>query len=187
MFPLDYALAVVLLTAPVDATERPEAGRDYAYLQTTLQTIAVQWEILDPREARYFLTRSEDFASDLNTLRRRHADLADAPPVFDCIRFPDREVVNDMLAFNRAFRERLEARLSVESFGQSELREALNEAEQLYRIWDQVRDSRCDYYYVTVRRQALKTVKEMVGNAAYYNGTMPPHVPVWRFAQADRQ
>ncbi len=90
MFPLDYALAVVLLTGPVDAADRPEVGSEYEYLQNTLQTVAVQWEILDPREARYFLTRSEDFASDLNTLRRRQADLADAPPVFDCIRFPDR-------------------------------------------------------------------------------------------------
>ena len=186
MFPLDYALAVVLLTAPVnDTVERPDADRDYEYLQTTLQTLAVQWEILDPREARYFLARSEDFANDLNTLRRRHADLADAPPVFDCNRFPDRDVVSDMLAFNREFQKYVETRLATDSVGLPELREALNEAEQLYRIWDQVRDSRCDYYYVTVRRQALKQLREMVGIDAFYRGTLPPHVPVWRFPEID--
>ena len=185
MFPLDYVLAVALLTAPVDAVEQPDAAREYASLRTTLQAVAVQWEILDPREARYFLTRTEDFDSDLKILRQRYADLADAPPVHDCVRFPDRDTVNDMLTFNRAYRHSLETRLLVETAGWRDLRETLREAEQLYQIWDLVRDSRCDYYYVTVRRQALKRVKETVGDAAYYNGTMPPHVPVWRFARVD--
>ena len=38
--------------------------------------LAVQWEILDPGEVRYVLTRSEDFASDLKLLRRRYHELA---------------------------------------------------------------------------------------------------------------
>ena len=62
----------------------------------------------------------------------------------------------------------------------------LLEADRLYQIWDLVRDNRCDYYYVTVRRQALKKLKEMIGDQAYYSGQLPPHVPVWQFARIDR-
>jgi hypothetical protein len=185
MFPLDYVLAVALLAAPPDTLDPPDAATAFATLRPTIQAVAVQWEILDTREERYVLTRNEDFNSDLKLLRRRYADLADAPFVYDCMRFPDRAVVNEMLAFNRAYRQHLETRLSMETIGWWDLRETLQEADRLYQIWDLVRDSRCDYYYVTVRRQALKKVKETVGDAAYYNGTMPPHVPVWRFAKVD--
>ena len=66
-----------------------------------------------------------------------------------------------------------------------ELRIALNETDHLYQVWDSVRDARCNYYYVTVRRQALKTLREMIGTEAFYRGELPPHVPVWRFPEID--
>jgi hypothetical protein len=165
--------------------DSPDAAQECADLRPIIQAVAVQWEILDARETRYVLTRNEDYVSDMKLLRRRYADLADAPPLHDCVRFPDREVVAEMLTFNRAYRQNLEMRMTMETTGWWDLREALQEADQLYQVWDLVRDSRCDYYYVTVRRQALKKIKETVGDAAYFNGTMPPHVPVWRFARAD--
>ena len=133
----------------------------------------------------YVLTRGEDFPSDLKLLRRRYADLCDAPPLYDCMRFPDRSLVNDMLAFNRAYRQHLDNRQSMELSNAWELHEMLLEADRLYQIWDLVRDTRCDYYYVTVRRQALKKLKEMIGDQAYYSGSLPPHVPVWQFARID--
>jgi hypothetical protein len=37
---------------------------------------------------------------------------------------------------------------------------------------------------VTVRRQALKKLKEMIGDDAYTLGELPPYVPVWRFTEA---
>ena len=58
-----------------------DAAAAFATLRPTIQAVAVQWEILDAREERYVLTRNEDFNSDLKLLRRRYADLADAPPV----------------------------------------------------------------------------------------------------------
>jgi hypothetical protein len=38
---------------------------------------------------------------------------------------------------------------------------------------------------VTVRRQALKKLREMIGENAYYYGQMPPSVPVWRFREVE--
>ena len=48
-------------------------------------------------------------------------------------------------------------------------------------MWDAVRDARCEFYYVTVRRQALKKLRDLVGEEAYLAGTLPPNVPTWRF------
>jgi hypothetical protein len=185
MFPLDYVLAVALLAAPPETTEMPGAADAFATVRPTLQALAIAWEVLDPREVRYVLTRSEDFISDLKLLRRRHQDLAEAPPLHDCMRFPTRDLINDLLSFNRAYRQHLDSRQTLDMTYWWEVHETLQEADRLYQIWDTVRDARCDYYYVTVRRQALKKLRDTVGYQAYYSGALPPHVPVWRFARID--
>jgi hypothetical protein len=178
-------LAIVLLTAPPDAVRSAQLADLHAVVGPTLQGLAVRWEILDPREVRYVLARPEDFASDLQLLQRRYQDLADAPLLQDCERFPDRATINDLLAFNRAFRRHIDVRQPVELARWWELRTVLQETEQLYQIWDTVRDARCEYYYVTVRRQALKRLRDLLGNDAYYTGQLPPYVPVWHFQQID--
>jgi hypothetical protein len=185
MFSLDYVLAVVLLASPPDSAEMLACPQIFPLVKPSLQQLAIQWEILDPREVRYVLTRPEDFASDLKLLQRRYQDLHNAPPLQDCMRFPDRALVSDLLAFNRAYRQHLDSRASVELVRWWELREAIQETDQLYQVWDTVRDARCEYYYVTVRRQALKRLRETIGPQSYYSGCLPPHVPTWRFQPID--
>lgn len=180
-----HLLAVVLLTSPPEKplpVVSPEAA---ARLQPVMQQLAVRWEILDPREVKYVLMRPEHFASDLDMLRRRYHELAGAPFVCDSLRFPDRAAVTDMLSFNRAYRQHLDVRQPLELPNWSEMRDVLQETDRLYQIWDTVRDARCEYYYITVRRQALKKLEEMVGPEAYLSGRLPPHVPLWRFQQID--
>ena len=143
--------------------------------------LALEWELMDAREVRYLLARPEDFEADLSVLRRRYAELADAPPSSDCLRFPDRATINELLAFNRAYRQHLDVRQPSEPARWWQLRAVLQETDQLYQVWDTIRDARCEYYYVTVRRQALKRLREQLGDAAYYGGPLPPHVPAWRF------
>jgi hypothetical protein len=150
-------------------------------MRATIQKLAIQWEILDPREVRYILSRTEDFASDLNLLRRRYRELQFAPALNDCLRFPERGTVNDLLALNRAYRQHVDIRQPVELTRWWELRTAIQETDRLYQIWDCVRDARCDYYYVVVRRQALKRLRDQIGDEAYFSGNLPPCVPLWRF------
>ena len=184
MLSFDYLLAALLVAAPADrdVAVSPEL---FGTVGPAVQQLALKWEILDPREVRYVLTRPEDFAADLKLLQRRYHELANAPPVGDCQRFPERTVVSELLAFNRTYRQQMDARQAVELVHWWEFREAVQEADRLYQVWDNVRDARCDYYYVTVRRQALKKLRETVGEDAYWSGCLPPHVPVWRFARID--
>jgi hypothetical protein len=183
MSPTSALMAAALLVAPPDTPEPPVAADAWPALQAELQATAIEWEILDPREVRYVLARAEDFESDLNLLRRRYQELADAPRVAESRRLPDRNAVNDLLAFNRAYRRHLEARQPVELDRGEELRAAQRETDRLYQVWDAVRDARCEFYYVTVRRQALKRLQEMVGPEAYHAGQLPPFVPLWRFQE----
>jgi hypothetical protein len=180
----NYLLAAALLTAPPDKdlTVRPDL---FPTIAPAVQQLALRWELLDPREVRSILARPEDFAADLKLLRRRCRQLANAPPLGDTLRFPDRAIVNDLLAFNRTYRQQMEDRQAVELVHCWELRDAVQEADRLYQVWDDVRIARCDYYFVTVRRHALNKLRETLGPEAYYAGRLPPHVPIWRFQRID--
>ena len=185
MFPLDTLLAVALLTYPTEAHLNPGSLQHYHSTRQAVQTLAVEWEILDPREVKFVLSRAEDFEGDVKLLQRRWNDLHDAPPLADSLRFPDRTAVNDLLSFNRGYRQMIDQRQSLEPALWWELQEILTEVDRLYQIWDLVRDARCDYYYVTVRRQALKKLRETIQPGAYNDGALPPHVPLWRFVRLD--
>lgn len=178
-----YLLAAALLVSPAEGEEAtPDV---YASLSPTIQAVAMQWEILDPREVRYVLTRSEDFASDLKLLRRRYRELKDAPPLSDYGGFPPREFISEALTFNRHYREYLSARREVDLLHAESLTEAIQETDQLYAVWDMLRDAHCDYYYCTVRRQALRRLRETLGPEAYGQKNMPSAVPLWRFTRLD--
>jgi hypothetical protein len=184
MFPLNYVLAVALLTSPPDCKEKPDID-GLGTVRTTVRALALSWELLDPQECRYTLSRPEDFPGDLKLLLRRQQELADAPPLCDSLRLPQRALVNELLAFNRAYRQQLDSRQALEVTSWWELHETLQEVDRLYQVWDWVRDARCDIYYVSVRRSALKKLREAIGPEAYYSGSLPPHVPTWRFVRID--
>jgi hypothetical protein len=185
MLPLDYVLAVAVLTAPPGAGERPPEADAFAPLRYTLQAVALSRELLDPRELDQVLARPEDFGADLALVRRRHRDLADAPPLADCLRFPDRRLATELLDFNRAYHKHLSQRRANGACRRAEVEQALEETEKLYEIWDTVRDARSACYYVTARRRALLALRALLGRRAYYSGSLPPHVPVWRFGRLD--
>jgi hypothetical protein len=176
-------LAATLLSAPAGAPLPDITAEEWPALQAAIHTLAMEWEILDPRELKYVLAKREDAEGDLNLLRRRNQELNDAPRLNDSARFPDRAAVNDMLTFNRAFRRHLDGRQVLEADRAACYREALQETDRLYYVWDAVRDARCEFYYVTVRRAALKKLRGLVGPEAYYAGNLPPYVPLWRFPE----
>ncbi len=181
MTPYDLIVATALLCAPPETPEIQPSPDRWPALQEALHTTAIRMEIMDERETRYVLANVLDFEMDLNLLRRRYQDLKDAPPLADAERFPDREGVNALIQFNRGYRQHLADRQAWEADRSDVIGVALAETDRLYRVWDAVRDARCEFYYVTVRRQALKRLQESLGEDAYRRTELPPHVPAWRF------
>jgi hypothetical protein len=179
----EWILAVILLTTPPGKVEVTDIAPLHRWLAPALTTLAIQCQLLDAREGDY-LKSTQDFASDLGLLQGRYQELRDAPPVGEVERFPTREVVNEMLTFNRNYREGLNCRLSIDAFHSEELKTIMEETDQLHRVYEAVRDARCDYYYVTYRRQALAQLRDLVGAEAFYAGRLPPNVPLWRIPEA---
>jgi hypothetical protein len=178
-------LAVLLLVfAPGHPVPQPTA-EEFARIAPPLRRFCLEHELLDPREVPYVLARPEDFTADLLLLGRRSRDLADAPPASDAARFPARDAINEALSFNRHYRDHLATIQSVELARAEELQEAIRETDRLYQLYDAIRDARTDYYYIPVRRAALKTIRDTIGPDAYYTGNLPSYVPVWLFQHAN--
>jgi hypothetical protein len=178
-------LALVLLTGPLGTIETEKLEVVFTVVRRPLQEIAVQREILDPRELRYLLRTDTEFISDLNLLRRRSQQLSDAPRLTDCCRLPDRDTINRLLSLNRACRNQLQKQQLQAASDIDAIHAACRDYDHLYKIWDCARDARCEFYYVTVRRQALKRVCELIGRQVFESGSLPPCVPLWRAAASD--
>jgi hypothetical protein len=178
----DLFLAATLLAAPVGTPEPVPSDERWPVVREAIHKTAIEWELMDPREAPYILAARDDFDSDLNLLRKRYAELHDAPRLSESHRLPDRGTIYELIKFNRAYRKYLERRLAWEADRADMFHEAIRETDRLYRQWDAVRDSQCDFYYVTVRRSALKRLRDAIGEEAFAAGTLPPYVPEWRFA-----
>lgn len=177
----DTLLAILLLSAPEGQYEHPPAADDFPALRQSVHRVAIEWEILDPRETSYIFARPSDFVADLDLLRRRRADMADMPRLADAERLPERKVVNELVQFNRGYRKHVAGRLALELDRAEVLEATMVETDRLYKVWDAARDARCEFYYVTVRRHALARLRDLIGPEDFAAVRMPPNVPTWRF------
>ena len=127
----EFILSAMLLLSPLEMSDSEKSFQDEADLSPFVQAIALNFEILDPREHQYILLRSSDFQSDVKLLKKRYNELYDAPLVFDSMRFPDRLVIQEMLGFNRAYRHHLSARVHLEPAFGEDLHAVIKETDQL--------------------------------------------------------
>lgn len=166
-----YALAIAVIMTGVEAP----------CPQSALHSVAISLELLDERELRWFGIPGFE-GTELKILHERYMQLHDAPPACDAVRFPGRDECTEMIGFNNAYIRFLEQRKML--FQEDWIDEAITDAKRIVAIYDCVRDCRCDYYYVTARRDALQKLRSMLGAWDYYHATLPV-VPVWRFRRID--
>ncbi|MCS7167085.1 MAG: hypothetical protein RMI91_07880 [Gemmatales bacterium] len=173
-------LAMVLVQVPQvpESYVQPDWLRSrWPTMQFALISIALDWELLDPRELPYVLTQPETFSADLHMLRQRYRELADAPFLSDAFLFPQGEIVQQAINFNRACARWFDEHQAHEPHLPPERLSYRHQLDELYRIWDTVREVQCQYYMVSVRRMCLKHLRDMLGEEAYRKGQLPPPVP----------
>jgi len=180
---LEFALAIALLTAPPNKFETADGRMLFRLAAPAVRELAQEWELLDAREID-FMKCDEEFLRDVALLQNRHAQLQTAPPVADIQRFPGRELINDMIAFNRIFRDGVCKRMDLDAVHHEDLRDVLQETDHIHRVYSSLNDAQCERFSVTFRRQALAQLRNLLGPEAYYTGRLPPHVPLWRIPDA---
>jgi hypothetical protein len=179
MLPLDHVLAIVLLMGSPGEPDPKLTSLD------AMRDVCTSWQLMDPRECSFVLTRTDEWKVDLKMLRKRYDDLHDAPPFEDHVRFPDKDLITDLQSFNKQYRAYVEIYAAIDPRCAYDCQQIIEETDRLYEIWDKVRDASMPAYYLTVRRGALKDLRTMIGDKNYYAGNLPPCVPIWRFNHVD--
>lgn len=153
------------------------------YLCRAIQNFCVANDVIGERPfgASYHFSCEGAFLNDLVWARNRYQELADAPPLRDSFGLPAKETLAIHLIHNRKIRSwMVEQR---DFYGTTYQGVAFDGAiyttDQLYRVWDLMRDAQCEFYDKGVRRMALKSLREMIGRDRYYERDWPPSVPTW--------
>lgn len=100
--------------------------------------------------------------------------------------FPNRIATKEILIFNQNYqtycRFRIEHACSrdLDYFGN-----ALIEAKELHKIYDALDDALTDDFSLFKRRKALHILRQHLGEEKFYQGILPPIVPVWRYEIID--
>lgn len=164
-----------------------------------LKREAERLELMDASEWKYYLSyydatkgmvwREKDvvtpgeFHDHLKRLWDRREELKDAPNLSSLWRFPAQDDVLDTRDFVRKFKQNLEEQAEWDSAFRHSLQEEIGQARSSYRLWDTLYDARCSHYNIRTRRKAALRLKQELGDEAFYNGQMPPHVPWWNFRE----
>ncbi len=181
VLPSDASWAAREIQSPVNSPVSPIPPEKFDAISKAVHLVAIEWQIMDERESRYICSKQEQFQEDVNFLRKRLNDLKDTPMIEDACRIPEKKLLDDAIAFNRQYKSHLDLRVIWEADRAHVLNEAIQETEYLYRLYDAMRESKCDFHYVSYRRLSLAKARKYMGEVAWEKGEIPDCVPIWRF------
>ena len=167
----------ILLSLALLFTSHP--ADKFHFLVSDMQFVCIACEVMDAREQRYLFAKPDEFADDLSTMRKRLKNLYDAPRLHECYLFPDRAISGEMILLNRDMKRRYEAIYELYPESRS-LKLVLEDLEARYQLWDAARDARTEFYYVHIRREAMKKLLRNMGDDLFSRGELPFGVPTWR-------
>jgi hypothetical protein len=169
----------VILVLVLSPFELPAPHRASVSYWVALKRVAKDLELTGPR-----CPWINDFESEVRWVRKNWRDAVDCPPLTDCRRLADPSLTRKLLGFNGIYRQFLEARREIRRHEWDEITEVLGETDCLREIWQAAADATSEQHIWVRRRRALKRLRELIGEAAYDAGELPPCVPIWRFQES---
>lgn len=178
----NLVVAYALLTSP---------PQDPGYVPNLLTgvcvaNVAVQLQVLDPKEVPYTFNQAGNTDTDLRMLQERWQKLRYAPRLEAAECLPDRAYVREQMSLNSIYQQQLRVRSGMLSEDlQAEIRPVIEDLERRWLLYDKISDATCPYYYISTRREALLSIVEMVGPADFYSRNFPPALPLNFFEEID--
>ncbi len=114
------------------------------------------------------------------------------PPLSDLDRFPVKWVVEEQLEFSRQHRAWLRVQQGAHPYWSADWQPWLDEAQELWDVWSLLDSAWMEWTddgweggepfdVDAYRRGLLAQLRDRLGYRDYYEGRMPPPVPIWRF------
>jgi hypothetical protein len=99
--------------------------------------------------------------------------------------FPDKRTCRACLEFNCRYQQYLRNCRDTCPRSYWECTEIIAETQRRYAIWDALEDAQTPWITPNRRRERLTEFRQLVGEAAYRLGRVPPHVPLECFTSID--
>lgn len=149
------------------------------FLRPCILALAVEDEILDPRECRYTLTNEP--LADLKRLQEKRRTYAHFPRLHEGDHLPTAEQIQLRTRLAAAVQYEITNRQAMGMIEPHLLLAMKKETERLQTFWGYAYDVRCPYYYVCVKREALAKLVQMLGEERFFRGDWPDPVPFRHF------
>lgn len=163
----EILLAFAILTNPANTeVDRIQVAMAAPYLIE----IAVVLELVDYRELEY--VRRDTYFLGI-TLPDRYRQLQDAPSFNDWYRFEIKDS-QSKIDFNRNSKTAIGAVMRESA----EKNKIMEHFDRLHMIWILINEINNVDYYMPIRREALKNLKEAIGEESYYRSSVPNCVPI---------
>lgn len=174
-----YFLGFLLLTGHPDATPSITAAE-----AACVKAAAVAVQVMDRNERNIYFAEEGHYQGDLRILRGRYLKYRDCPLVEQADALPPADHSAEAVARNAQFRRWLEGNeVFYRSTGQGPVYDQTKrENAELGQFWAAVREARCDYYYVIVRRDALRVLRDRF-DFIPGRDELPPSTPHWRLPE----
>ena len=90
-----------------------------------------------------------------------------------------------MLQFNQSYQAYCRIKMHYNLSDLQYWKNALKETEELYKVHDLLDDAFYESFNLFRKRKALCDLRDLIGEKDFYNGILPPCVPIWRFELFD--
>lgn len=179
MMPLSLALALMLVCEP--GIPCKEMGEFWERWELPLASVSVALELMNEGE----LSFSGAFGtwSNMPNLRSRWQELKYAPALWERDRFPHWRSLKLSMEINRAYVQMLGQSIWINAVDEWQIRDAVQEADWLFNVYDACRESMKKGNSVYWKRCALVRLKGLIGDEDFAAGRLPLPVPLHRFTE----
>ena len=172
-----YCYVIFLILCPTDPQVSSQAPPQ---AWQALKEISLALEIVGPHE-----NWASDFRSELRYVRYYWGLLRYAPRLADCCGLPSNSLACEQCRFNEEYQCYLQTQQCIFTHRTDDLGEVLRATRQLHQAWDCLRRASAANQAWAYRRRMLVELRDLIGMNAYYNGRMPPSVPMWCFKEIE--
>ncbi len=153
------------------------------------QEMAVRLQIMDEKEAHYFLIKWD--AKDILTIGLRYLEFQDTPYIWYAELVPHTSICTEFKIQNRSYQRWLENIIAIHSdpYILNTANDTLKETKTLFVIWDYLYDIKNESFHIHVRRRGIKNLRkelDKIDPTWFKEGKFPSHLPIWRMQNVSK-
>lgn len=172
-------LASMILTNPdPKAIESPCPSDRFQIMAPALRQVAIDLEILEPRDAQWYFNNTNDFVLDVGIIRDKWFKIKDAPLMWEAQRFRGYNF-DASIDFINATQTRFDKLRTLRLIDTNDYARVTDDLQYRLLMYHNARDATHTYYNISNRRESLLWLKNELTPEQWSRGELLPLLPEW--------